>query len=155
MVLKNLPVWSLWGMKSKPDLVAARAFHPVIWYLKRKKNFSFPTFFFFFFFFYFTLVGPPTFKSGHTHTHTPSSTSFSLYKKCSLLHRVTIGYNMTWPKNPFLTSFAFVLWIGEMFLGLCLRTVKLSGYFILLHQVSFFPLCSPFYILLVHGTVFK
>ena len=78
---KNLPVWSLWGMNLKLDLAAARAFHPVIWHLKRKKNF-FP------FFFYFPRVSPPTFKSGHTHTS--SSTSYSTWykKKCSLLRRI-------------------------------------------------------------------
>ena len=72
MVLKNLPVWSLWGMNSKPDLVAAKAFHSVIWHLKRKKNFFPP-------FFYIIRVGPPTFKSGHTHTHHTHTLLVQLY----------------------------------------------------------------------------
>ena len=82
LVLKILPVWSLLGMKSKPDFVAARAFHPVIWHLKRRKTFLF------LFFFYFTQIGPPTFKSGYTHSEFNFLFNM-IQKKCSLLHRVT------------------------------------------------------------------
>ena len=83
---KNLPIWSLWGMKSKPDLMAAGAFNLVIWYLKRKKNFSF---------LFFLRSGRATHVQihthTHTHTHTPSSTSFSTwFRKCSFLHLVTL-----------------------------------------------------------------
>ena len=42
---KKIPVWSLWVMNSKPDLVAIMAFHPVIWHLKRMKNILSPLFF--------------------------------------------------------------------------------------------------------------
>ena len=79
MYVSHIHIMGMLHMKSIPDLVAARAFHPVTWYLKREKNFSSPLFL--------LHSGWPTYIQ--IRTHTPNLTSFSTwYKKCSLLQLV-------------------------------------------------------------------
>ena len=92
LVLKNLPVWSLWGMNSKPDFVAARTFYPVIW-SQVKEKLLFP--------FFLIHSARPAHAQIHTHTHTHKHTLLvQLHiqhdtKKCSLLHEIFLWT----PKN--------------------------------------------------------
>ena len=46
-------------------------------------------------------------------------------------------------RNLFSTSFTFILWAGETYLGSCQRTIKSHGYFTSPYQISLFCFCTP------------